>query len=925
MKKYFLIDTNIWVSVLREDKKDYLLNCLQQLTSENKITLLVPNILAQEWNSEKSKQIDQLKKTHSTAIDVITHTGSQIIKPQLHNEIGLAKKKVEKIDYLLKNGEHIKISNKVKSNTIDRASQRKAPFHNSGMSLNDSLLYFSVIEYLKKQNLSELVFITKNVKDFGMPGNQNEELHSDLIIDGIKTWYFTDLGRSFIHFKNELSLPTKDSFSESTKDYRIVLIEPQSYNILEHLHITLTKATEQLEFIPTNILARMTPIRNRNKANEYSYYSNFCLHINNKELFQFFDDLEIGKTVKFKKVSHYKNSKENIKKATEVIRILNFNHILSIANTATHEKIDIHRKVSEHCDCVRCCFQRLELSKALVLAETDPQNIQDKIKSAFVLYLFGFYDKSIKKFYQIYLDAKTRGLNIIAFRAAHNLLWMRTYSTFYQDPEMNKIGAEINEIDLTKEYYSFINASEYEQEIAFFYYTNNFHYHYSDDISEDASKVRKHFESQLSGGYSNNNNYWNLISHYSEFESFIKHNCLTYSKFSNFKRVFNKYNESVFLSLVLNEYQDSRLMQFSDYNLIHLVFYEEPKEITKYYNRHFGRLIKYIPDHPKSKFEELAYNYFLDSESFQKLYKTKSEDWNDFGQTYENIFLNILVLISITDFDENFLTKINKLIFSFLESNKLKQFNVEYVGYFIKRIRPLLNNDELYSYFELFIKQEKFHHNDLFYSFNSKGIIKNKRFVINRKNDFESVLQTFFEKCPKCKNFHSTSLFSIYFLLSPKYKNQLKIKIERKLANDFDLDLYYNAAMREIIDYKKLFKVYLEMFSPPKEKPRKNPFFSNGEIVYHRFNELFNLVFKYNISLSKKFVTEYKGMSDYYDWLLDMRAFDYSKFNPLWIIQYPTSIYLEKIFKQQNVKKKVKEYLKKNYQPTLSKYYASYV
>jgi hypothetical protein len=228
---------------------------------------------------------------------------------------------------------------------------------------------------------------------------------------------------------------------------------------------------------------------------------------------------------------------------------------------------------------------------------------------------------------------------------------------------------------------------------------------------------------------------------------------------------------------------------------------------------------------------------------------------------------------------------------------------------------------DLYNLFTLFVEKETYHQEDLFYSLE----FKDSRFQIVNKGDLDKAVTTFLNKCPKCGQFHTSSIYSIYKLLNNELKNILKLKIEIKLENEFDTELYYNSVMQNIIDYKKLFPVYLSNIKPLKSRSKAAPFFSYGEITYHKFNQLINLVYKFNIKLPKTVIAEYRGMSDYYDWLLEIDKFDYKKFNPLWIIQYPTSYYLTRIFKQAQVRKEVKKYLRNNYQPTLAKYYTAYV
>jgi hypothetical protein len=83
---------------------------------------------------------------------------------------------------------------------------------------------------------------------------------------------------------------------------------------------------------------------------------------------------------------------------------------------------------------------------------------------------------------------------------------------------------------------------------------------------------------------------------------------------------------------------------------------------------------------------------------------------------------------------------------------------------------------------------------------------------------------------------------------------------------------------------------------------------------YHRIpklNDLINLCFKNNINTSEDRFSKFKTLDDYYDWLLDMKNFDYRKFHPKWIMEYPTKYYYKKIFESTKTKKATENYLKK--------------
>jgi hypothetical protein len=90
------------------------------------------------------------------------------------------------------------------------------------------------------------------------------------------------------------------------------------------------------------------------------------------------------------------------------------------------------------------------------------------------------------------------------------------------------------------------------------------------------------------------------------------------------------------------------------------------------------------------------------------------------------------------------------------------------------------------------------------------------------------------------------------------------------------------------------------------------------------FCEILNLAFKYDIDLRDEDHQKYKGFSLYYGWLLDMEAFNYKNFDPLWILEYQTVYYLRKIFRSKKVKDYLVPYLKKSKHERLSELFIEY-
>lgn len=226
------------------------------------------------------------------------------------------------------------------------------------------------------------------------------------------------------------------------------------------------------------------------------------------------------------------------------------------------------------------------------------------------------------------------------------------------------------------------------------------------------------------------------------------------------------------------------------------------------------------------------------------------------------------------------------------------------------------------SLFKYVINNSSFHNEDIFESFSS---IENYKLDLEvSEQEFEVISVMLLNKCPECREFHRNMLLHIYPILSEKLQEHIKAMVNDKLNSAFDKDLYYLSVLANIIDYRPFFDRYLNQFIPP-IKNTKSRFFFEGEIRYRELNDLMNLVFKTKAKLKSVFKEQFSGLSNYYDWLIDMHTFDYSKFEPIWLIQYPTKYYLQEAFSNENVRVAVRRFLKVNNQPTLAFYYTQYV
>lgn len=207
-----LIDTSVWLEIAKTTKGEKTLSLLEEFIEENEVTLIVPEIIIEEFNRNKDRIIVDAGKSLSSHFDkvkeVFVKHGSGKDKdiviaqlsdlnhkiPTLGETVSSSLKRIEK---LFSQCEIIKMTDEIKLRAVQRAIDKKAPFHLSKNSIGDAIIIESFIEYViqnDSQNF-KIFFITENKKDFSLQNGNHKIPHEDLAenFDSNKSFYFINL------------------------------------------------------------------------------------------------------------------------------------------------------------------------------------------------------------------------------------------------------------------------------------------------------------------------------------------------------------------------------------------------------------------------------------------------------------------------------------------------------------------------------------------------------------------------------------------------------------------------------------------------------------------------------------------------------------------------------------------------------------
>ncbi|WHY22193.1 PIN domain-containing protein [Paenibacillus sp. G2S3] len=188
-KPSVVIDTCIWIDLVKGKYEKRMLTILENLVMDYHIKLVVPTQIAHEWNRIKNERIlvatdhylNAAKNTINEALKIAKSSKHTEISAQLELSMTLLKELKpailqeytdlsQRIDNLFnsKKTVHINLSEAKKSSLIDDVLMNKEPFFKKDKkkSMGDAVIFFSILEYMDDSN-QELYFISSNTEDFG--------------------------------------------------------------------------------------------------------------------------------------------------------------------------------------------------------------------------------------------------------------------------------------------------------------------------------------------------------------------------------------------------------------------------------------------------------------------------------------------------------------------------------------------------------------------------------------------------------------------------------------------------------------------------------------------------------------------------------------------------------------------------------------
>jgi hypothetical protein len=209
-----LIDTCVWLDLAKDPNQQFLLNVVEELIRQNELIIIVPRLVLDEFVRNKNKIIKESNQSLTSVfkrvrevVDKFGDTKSKDLVLEQLNNIGnkipsfgeSTATSISRIEKLLKSGTIIETTDEIKLRAVQRAIERRAPFHNQRNSINDAIIFETYANCVQYDSVGvKLAFVTHNKHDFSLPNGNERIPHPDFAFcfSKIKSRYFIKLSEA---------------------------------------------------------------------------------------------------------------------------------------------------------------------------------------------------------------------------------------------------------------------------------------------------------------------------------------------------------------------------------------------------------------------------------------------------------------------------------------------------------------------------------------------------------------------------------------------------------------------------------------------------------------------------------------------------------------------------------------------------------
>lgn len=239
---YLLADTSVWLDLAKSINGQKLIVTVRVLAHEGRLTLLVPRVVADEFERNRERVEADMTRSVSAQLrrarDAIEQHGQgdgrQAALKELDNLSHrlplinqMATRNFEDVCDLFAQGRELSPTSEDYAGAVQRGLDKRAPFHRGKNSAADALLlemYSAAAGAHASDPADHYCFVTMNVRDFSAAGDDQRLPHPDCaeLFSGPRSQYFISLSGA-------LGAQFPDEFDELLEEFDIQE-EPRNYD-----------------------------------------------------------------------------------------------------------------------------------------------------------------------------------------------------------------------------------------------------------------------------------------------------------------------------------------------------------------------------------------------------------------------------------------------------------------------------------------------------------------------------------------------------------------------------------------------------------------------------------------------------------------------------------------------------------------------
>lgn len=703
-------------------------------------------------------------------------------------------------------------------------------------------------------------------------------------------------------------------FEPHKADYSRIKENTDKLKIIDKL-IYIIDSFECIKVIPQNILSEILY-----HVFGDTYLSEMYITTQNENLYNTIRNIKVNRRTKKYSLEGYatENHEENLEKVISFFRVNAIHHIFFKGKRLEDgNRFCIHDLfTSRICKCERCTLERFDFknTEKLLLKTNENYSHYENLRKAYAAFLFGDVEKAAQIFLDIYVNINKTKHPITFLTAKLNLIELKQLgeSSYYFDEDLNKKLENVDE--KTDDNFVLENAQHF---LDIYKTLKDFRFVYRNIVKVDnlLFDLQKTLQRDRNGGWTSQHGRNEFESSFMRISNFFEYNFILLNQYQEYEILCRKILEGhIILHSLKNPDYDKFKLNFNILKMwISFVKYEDAEFLLRNYN--VANLNIHNVDFVFERLDEMLQKL---TNSADIVYR-KKENFR-LIQKISNTLQNILLIISKIDFQVVQLNHLFGKVLSFSANNKIHRlFLSSEIMKIIYAKGEFISKENLLKLIKISITKEMRLPDSSLVSkhYFEKATQQEIMEYIKLVSQSENIGEFDFKKNEKYYQY-----WYGFDFLDDIFKNDVATKVLEELNKKFKPELYTTAVVLDTIDYdEELFAKFLQTIPNMSEHEDRDLFGSENN---HRLGQAINIAYKFNLPFDKlrKYVSySVSTKQEYYTWLMNLDTFDYSKFNPYWLIGHNLKYYVEAFKKCEPLISHLKKSLENNYDSEVGRFY----